>query len=244
MMSMFRSVLGKHYRIPGYFLALDIGCGVGTASLALAQRFTWVVAIDPYLPNLILAQKLLDEQGVHGVILVQAYAQSVPLCDHCVDYAVAENVIDHLLDVSPAFHEIRRILRPSGCFCGDSRNRFDLVFPEVHVGLRWVGFLPRKLQSWYVQRRRGLSYAGTSLLSLPEIQRYARSAFGRSARVVFPLASSYGRSPKWDVWVQRIERVPILRTLLLLVFPSHLLVAQANPNVESSIASDSPCREA
>ena len=227
MMQMFQRRLSINYAIPNDFLALDIGCGVGGASYALSRKFKWVVGFDQSLPDLLLARKYCEERYVQNVFLVQAYAQNIPLRDKCVSYSVAQNVIEHLLEVGPVFQEISRVLLKGGCFCGDSRNRFDLLFPEPHVKLRWVGFLPRKLQPWYVKKRRNLSYNNTYLLSLRELKRFARKTFGNSARTVFPLVSAYGKSAKFDLWIQRIEYVPILNSIMLLFFPSHLLIAQA-----------------
>jgi SAM-dependent methyltransferase len=227
MVEMLQRRLSEHYKIPGNFVALDVGCGVGAASSVLSGQFVWVVGIDPFLSNLILARKFFEEQGIHNVILVQAHAQRMPIRDQCVDFVVAENVIEHLIDVEPAFNEIRRTLSRGGCFSGDSRNRYDLFFPEPHVGLRWVGFWPRDLQSWYVHKRKSMQYEGTSLLSLWELRRYARRAFGSSSVVVTPLASAYGRSPKLEAWLERIDRVPLIRELILTLFPSHILLAQS-----------------
>ncbi len=227
MMHMFRQRLSTYYSLPGQTLALDVGCGVGAGITALAQEFEWVVGLDPFLPNLLLARKFFQKHGVGNVVLVQAYAQHIPLCDDGVDYAVAQNVIEHLFDVEPVFHELRRVLRPRGCFCGDSRNRFDLFCPEPHARLRWVGFLPRRLQPWYVRKLRNVSYSSTHLLSLCELQRFARRAFGRSARAVFPSVSAYGQSSHWDWLIELVERIPVIRTAILAVFPSHLLLAQA-----------------
>jgi ubiquinone/menaquinone biosynthesis C-methylase UbiE len=230
MMDMFQHQLSKYYTAPGTFFALDIGCGYGTASAALARRFDWVVGLDPYLPVLLLAKKFLEERNVQNVVLVQAYAQNIPLSNGCVDYVVAQNVIEHLIDVQPALHETRRVLKHGGCFCGDSRNRYDLFFPEPHVKLRWVGLFPRMLQSWYVRKFKNVSYADARarLLSWWELRRCARQVFGRSVRIVFPLVSAYGQSPHLDKWIERVEAVPILRDLTLLLFPSHLLLARSD----------------
>jgi SAM-dependent methyltransferase len=149
------------------------------------------------------------------------------LPDDVVDYAVGQNVIEHLFEVEPVFYELQRVLKRNGCFCGDSRNRFDLFLPEPHAQLRWVGLWPRRLQARYVWQRRQMPYDSTHLLSLWELKRFSRRAFGDSGQIVFPLSAAYGRSAKWDKLFQTIARVPILRSLLLAVFPSHLLIARA-----------------
>ncbi|HZD41644.1 MAG TPA: class I SAM-dependent methyltransferase [Terriglobales bacterium] len=229
MVDMFERRLSKHFAIPSKDLALDIGCGYGTATRILASQFRYVIGIDPYLPVLLLAKKLFEDRGARNVILIQAYAQRIPIDDGRVDYAIAQNVIEHLIDVEPALQEINRILRQGGCFCGDSRNRYDLFFPEPHVRLRWVGLLPRRLQPWYVRRFKGVSYADwhVRLQSWWNLHRCARRAFGRSARIVLPLVSAYGQPSKFDKWIERMDEIPVVGALVLSVFPSHLLVAQS-----------------
>jgi SAM-dependent methyltransferase len=226
MVSMFRQQTETYFALPGQKLALDIGCGVGASSLALAQQFDEVVGIDPYLPSLLIARKFLEEHGIGNIALAQAYAQHLPLAANSVDYAVGQNVIEHLFTVEMAFREIARVLRPGGCFCGDSRNRFDLFLPEPHAQLRWVGLWPRRWQPWYVWRWRRMVYKGAYLLSLSQLRRYAQRAFGPTTKVVFPLSAAYGRSARWDKVLAMIGRIPLLSTLLLSIFPSHLLVAQ------------------
>lgn len=230
MMDMFQDRLSRHYSVPGRSLALDLGCGYGTSTVVLARRFDRVFALDPYLPVLLLARKCLEDRGIRNVTLIQAYAQNIPLAGGCVDYAVAQNVIEHLISVAPALREVRRVLRHGGCFCADSRNRYDLLFPEPHVKLRWVGLVPRRFQSWYVRTFKKVSYADAHarLLSWRELRACGRQAFGSSARIVLPLVSGYGRSPSLDKWIRRIDAVPILGRLAPMLFPSHLLLAQSN----------------
>jgi ubiquinone/menaquinone biosynthesis C-methylase UbiE len=227
MIDMFCQRAVQFYPMPQSRLALDVGCGIGTSSIALAKRFEKVVGLDPDLAPLLVAQKYLQEQQISHVVLVQAYAQHIPLRDGSVDFAVAQNVIEHLFDIEPAFTQLRRVLATGGLFCGDSRNRFDLFLPEPHVKLRWVGLWPRRWQPWYVCQLRGVAYDQAYLLSLRQLRRNARQSFGSEARVLFPLNTAYGRSARWDHLIQFVERIPILSGFLLSIYPSHLLVAQA-----------------
>lgn len=225
MVSMFRESIERHYTLSNEFLALDIGCGVGPSTFSLARQFQWVIGFDPTLSNLLLAKKYCEENSYSNVRFIQAYAQNIPLKDNCISFAVAQNVIEHLHDVENAFREINRVLISGGCFCGDSRNRYDLFFPEPHVNIRWLGYFPRSLQPWIVKRLRGLPYTSVHMLSLSELRRYSQRAFGDSTIVTFPLVSTYNRSNRWNMIVNFIERIPIVRTIMLAIFPTHLLLA-------------------
>lgn len=229
MLDMFQERLLESFARPASGVALDLGCGVGASSVVLSSQFDTVIGIDIDLISLILARKFIEEQGISNITLVQSYAQKLPLPTKSVDYAVAQNVLEHLFEVETALRELRRVLADGGLFCGDSRNRFDLLFPEPHAKLRWVGVWPRRWQAWYVRQFRRVKYDHTHLLSLPELTRFARRVFGASAQVTFPLGAAYGRSPRWDRLIRFIERIPLLRSLCLFFFPSHLLLAQAKP---------------
>lgn len=226
MINMFQKRLENVYRIPDSVIALDLGCGVGASSAVLAKQFQWVIAIDPSLADLILAKKYFAEQNIHNVILIQATAQNLPIRTDAISFIVALNVIEHLFKVRTAFIELHRVLKVGGVFCGDSRNRFDLFFPEPHAQLHWVGFWPRRLQSWYVKKFRNISYTSAYLLSWFELQKYAKSSFENSYTIVMPLVSAYGQTSRFDKLITLIEKIPIVRTLALIIFPSHLLLAQ------------------
>ena len=229
MMHMFQARLSEYYEIPDCQLALDIGCGVGTSTAVLANQFAQVIGIDPSLPDLILAQKYCQEQQIENTLFVQAFAQHLPLQDNLVSYAVALNVIEHLFDVENAFAEFRRILKPGGCFCGDSRNRYDLFFPEPHAQLHWVGLFPRRFQPWYVRTFKKRSYTSAHLLSWLELRRFAKHIFDQTT-ITYPLVSAYGQPVQTDKWIHLLEKIPVFRHLALIIFPSHLLLAKVeNP---------------
>lgn len=227
MLDMFQKRVLERFSGYGHQIALDLGCGVGASSQILARQFETVIGIDSDFVSLILAQKYLEEQGVGNVILACAYAQKLPIASEIVDYAIAQNVLEHLFDVETALRNLNRVLNKSGCFCGDSRNRYDLLFPEPHVKLHWVGFWPRRWQAWYVWQFRKTGYEHTQLLSLPELNRHARKVFGQQATITFPYSAAYNRAEKWDGVIQMIEKIPVLSWLALLFFPSHLFIAQA-----------------
>ncbi len=229
MMDMFQTRLSEHYKIPDRQIALDIGCGVGTSTAVLANQFAQVIGIDPSLPDLILAKKYCQEQHIENTLFVQAFAQQIPLQDNLVSYVVALNVIEHLFDVENAFAEFHRVLKADGCFCGDSRNRYDLFFPEPHAQLHWVGLFPRRFQPWYVRTFKERPYVSAHLLSWLELRRFAKHTFEQTT-ITYPLVSAYGQPVQTDKWIHLLEKTPIFRHLALIIFPSHLLLAKVgNP---------------
>lgn len=226
MFNMFRAVLEIHFGRPEHGLALDLGCGMGTSMISMAQVFDEVCGLDPSLPELLLAKKYLETQGVTNVTLVQGLGQHLPFPSETFDYVNAQNVLEHVFDLEAVLSEVHRTLRRGGYFCGDSRNRFDLFLPEPHVRLRWVGYLPRRWMGHYVRWRRGVAYEATYLLSYGELKQGLKRQFGPHQRIVFPHVAAYG-GPAWvDRALSRIQAIPLLREVLLWVFPVHLALAR------------------
>jgi SAM-dependent methyltransferase len=223
---MFQRRLAAFWEAPPQGYALDIGCGIGTSLVAMAPHFPALVGLDNSLPELILAKKNLQDHGITTTLLVCASALALPFQPGSFTYINAVNTLEHIFDIQSVMAEVYRVLQPGGQFAADSRNRFDLFMPEPHVQLRWVGYLPRRWAPRYVRWRLNVDYSVTWLLSYFDLRAALRAHFGASWRIVFPLVVAYGQPPWLDRWLRRIERVPLLRTLLLLVFPSHLVLAR------------------
>ena len=207
-------------------LALDIGCGLGGGLLALAREFDQVVGLDISLSALIIARKVLAEAGLTNVTLVHASAHQLPFLPGTFDYAMAINVLEHVFAPETMLAEVRRSLAPRGVFSGDSRNRFDPFFKEPHVGVRWVGFMPRPLMARYVRWRTGLDYGATHLLSYRDLSRALKATFGTSWRVVIPDAAAYNAPRRARDLVESLNRFSVLRPLLVRVAPSLIALAR------------------
>jgi len=93
---------------------LDLGCGTGRYSGALANRFdAQVIAIDRSAKMLAEARKK-PAQRVH---YLRASGESIPLRDASIDMVFMSMVFHHFEDQPRAASECRRVLRDGGTVC-------------------------------------------------------------------------------------------------------------------------------
>ena len=88
--------------------ALDIGCGAGTSTLALAPWCDDRIALDPS-PSMVAAVPLVDPGAGRAVAAVEA----LPLAAATVDLVTAAGSLD-FADLTRAVPELGRVLRPGG----------------------------------------------------------------------------------------------------------------------------------
>jgi SAM-dependent methyltransferase len=93
---------------------LDLGCGTGRYSAALASHFgAQVIAIDRSAKMLAEARK----KSAPGVQYARASGESIPLRDASIDMVFMSMVFHHFEDQPRAAHECRRVLRLGGSVC-------------------------------------------------------------------------------------------------------------------------------
>lgn len=97
--------------LAGFDRVLDVGCGDGQISRALAARGSSVIGIDPTARNLEVAA----ERG-GGPEYRLATADRLPFGDAEFDAVVACLVFEHIDDLDEAIAEVARVLRPGGRF--------------------------------------------------------------------------------------------------------------------------------
>lgn len=93
---------------------LDIGTGAGHTALALAPRVATVVLTDPVPAMLRTARQLFDEAGVRNAEFVEAVAERLPFPDASFEIVTTRLAAHHFDDVTLAFREMARVLRPGG----------------------------------------------------------------------------------------------------------------------------------
>src|ERR1051326_5204227 len=81
----------------------DIGCGYGRNKALVESLGGEWVGVEPF------------EGGAHTVV---ASAEDLPFENASFDVVIMDAVLEHIPDVSKAFSEVGRILRPGGVFVG------------------------------------------------------------------------------------------------------------------------------
>ncbi len=158
---------------------LDLGCGSGEAIGALlAKKGGSVIGMDISLTELVLAKKLLAEQGITA-FLVAGCAEAMPFQAQCFDFIYSPDVIEHVSDQNDYLSEIQRILTADGRALLNSPNRYSVVCPELHVGIWFLTFLPRPLIDPVCRLLGKGPYVGKRLVSLTELKRLLKRYFAK-----------------------------------------------------------------
>ena len=96
--------------VPRGTTVLDLGCGAGEFSAALAKKGATPIAVDVAGEALRRAAGRLPD----GDLRLWRGGEPLPVDDSAVDVVWAGEVIEHVADVAPWLSEVRRVLRPGG----------------------------------------------------------------------------------------------------------------------------------
>ena len=89
---------------------LDLGCGAGEFSAALAGAGAQPIGVDVAAEPL----RRAAERTPGLDLRLWSDGEPLPLDDNAVDAVWAGEVIEHVVDVAPWLSEVRRVLRPRG----------------------------------------------------------------------------------------------------------------------------------
>lgn len=114
--------------LSGWGRVLDVGCGDGQLSRALAATGCMVTGVDPTARNLEVAR----ERG-GGPVYTKGRADDLPFPDSSFDAVLACLVFEHIDELDTAIAEVSRVLRPGGRFA------FFLNHPLLQTpGSGWI----------------------------------------------------------------------------------------------------------
>jgi len=103
-----------HARLPASARALDLGCGAGHLSFALAPLVAELVALDPAPRMLATVAAAARERGLEQIRTVEASAEALPFADASFDLVASRYSAHHWRCLKPALQEARRVLKPGG----------------------------------------------------------------------------------------------------------------------------------
>ncbi len=110
-MEVWRDALLRHLPDRTALPVLDLGCGTGRFSAALADWLDVpVIGIDPS-PEMLRAASAREDPGVSYVL---GRAENIPLAGSTCDFAWLSTVVHHFQDLPRAAAELRRVVRPGG----------------------------------------------------------------------------------------------------------------------------------
>ena len=96
-------------------VVLDIGAGLGPATIPAARQGAYVLAIEPSrMMRTGLRIRRRWQRGRRQIEVVAGTAEHLPLDDASVDIAWAVNAMHHWTDMAAAARELRRVVRPGG----------------------------------------------------------------------------------------------------------------------------------
>lgn len=97
-------------------MVLDLGCGVGHTLRKVAPKVRLAIGADATVGMLEGARTLMSRENIANVALVVTTAESLPFIDGSFDGVTCRLAAHHFADVTKAFAEIARVLRPGGRF--------------------------------------------------------------------------------------------------------------------------------
>jgi ubiquinone/menaquinone biosynthesis C-methylase UbiE len=138
--------------LPGGSRVLEVGCGAGLMTVALAERGFQIDATDTAPAMIDGARQNVRAAGASSQVTVSgADAHSLSFEDEVFDLVVALGVIPWLHSPNRALGELARVLRPGGYLIANVDNRWrlhyllDPIFSPV--------FAPaRRVVKWVLQR--------------------------------------------------------------------------------------------
>lgn len=120
-----QAIVGEHSSVNRTAKVLDLGCGGGHVSFAVAPLAASVVACDLSAQMLDVVAAAADQRGLPNIVTQQAQAESLPFDDAAFDIVITRFSAHHWSDVPAGLREAYRVLKAGGRMIV-----VDIVAPE------------------------------------------------------------------------------------------------------------------
>lgn len=160
---------------------LDVGCGEGGTSLALAERGAQITAID-FNPKRVEKFRRKVLAASIDLSIEVGNAQNLCFPNDAFDCILLQDVLEHLPHPDKAIQEIARVLKGNGLIYLSTPNRWSPLnfISDPHWNLPFVSVLPRKGVTYFItkiiQRETFTREDFAALLSLFKIRRLFKNA--------------------------------------------------------------------
>lgn len=135
----------EYVTLPHYPHVLDLGCGTGRLLNRLATQFTDLRGTGLDLSAKMLQVARQQNRYSQRLIFIQGNAESLPFADRQFDVIFNTISFLHYPDPIRVFSEVKRVLKPNGCFyLVDYTVKRELIFPFSPGGLKF--YSPQKRQ--------------------------------------------------------------------------------------------------
>ncbi|SDA83507.1 MULTISPECIES: class I SAM-dependent methyltransferase [unclassified Janthinobacterium] len=177
-------------------VVLDLGCGAGHASFAVAPVAASVIAYDLAQPMLDVVDHAKAQRGLHNIRTQQGDVARLPFADASFDMVVTRFSAHHWNDVAAALAEAWRVLRPNGTLLV-----VDIVAPKTALYDSTLQAVEMLRDASHVRDYRTCEWGA----------KFDNAGFAHSLRSVWKLTM------RFDEWVARMrtpsERVAAIRHL-------------------------------
>ncbi len=177
-------------------VVLDLGCGAGHASFAVAPVAASVVAYDLAQPMLDVVEHAKVQRGLHNISTQQGDVARLPFADASFDMVVTRFSAHHWSDVAGALAEAWRVLRPNGTLLV-----VDIVAPKTALYDTTLQAVEMLRDASHVRDYRTCEWGA----------KFDNAGFTHSLRSVWKLTMQF------DEWVARMrtpgERIAAIRNL-------------------------------
>lgn len=209
-------------------IVIDVGCGTGPLTVALARGGFRAIGVDVGLRWLVLARKRALEAGVN-VPFICANAEVLPFRDGIALRAGGESMLENASVPERALNELARVLRHGGRLWLSTPNKHSLG-PDPHLGVLAGGWWPEALLRRHATTA-GKVFPHRTLFTAGSLRHALEAAEFSDVSIQLPdiaseQAATLSLALRGAIAGYRIAKaIPIVHGVLRAVAPTYLVTA-------------------